>query len=438
MSGMSFGRRRLLGLGAGLATGLVAPAALGRTQRPATFNWTLHKPEEVGMTRAGLEAVKAVIQKHIDANTITGAVTVVARRNKLVHYEAQGVRDVETQAPMRKDDIFRMMSSTKPTIGVAVLMMQEEGKLSLDDRVSRFIPEFSNMKVAVLPDGVEMPLRNQPFPPELVNQVTLAPAERDITIRDLMTHTSGLSSGGAGRLVNRMQRGPGDTLADYIPRLGAAALDFQPGSRWSYSASDGIDVLLRIVEIVSKTPAEAFLRERIHEPLDMRDTYFNVPPAKYGRILTLYARQHGGWQPRRATFGYAPTPYISGAGGSMSTAHDYIQFEEMLLNRGELNGKRLLKPESVALMATNATGDMYHGVNGGVMGTGFGLTVRVMRDPVAANSGRLPGAFGWYGAYGTQSWTDPADEMVAALMIQQPAPVVLPDFEHAIRKAVVA
>jgi len=170
----------------------------------------------------------------------------------------------------------------------------------------------------------------------------------------------------------------------------------------------------------------------------MRDTYFNVPPAKYERILTLYGKQDGQWRPQRAAFGYAPIKYFSGAGGSMSTVHDYMQFEEMLLNKGELNGKRLLKPESVALMSSNQTGDLYGGTNGATKGTGFGLTVRVLKDPAAANSGRLPGAFGWGGAYGTASWTDPADEMTAAIFIQQPVSTVLPDYEHAIRKAVVA
>jgi CubicO group peptidase (beta-lactamase class C family) len=424
-------------LAAGLALGVTAPAfAQGR--RPATFNWTLHKPEEVGMTRAGLDGVKAAVQKHIDNGDITGAVTAIARKNKLVHYEAQGVRDPETKAPMRRDDIFRMMSSTKPTVGVSIMMLQEEGKLSVDDKVSRFIPEFTNTKVAVLPEGLEAQLRDPTKRAQLASQVKLVPATRDITIKDLMTHTSGLSSGGTGQLVNRIRRGPDDTLADYIPKLGAAALDFQPGTRWRYSASDGIDVLLRIVEICSKTPADVFLRERIHQPLDMRDTYFNVPADKYGRILTLYSKQDGNWRPQRAAFGYGPIKYFSGAGGLMSTCHDYMQFEEMLLNKGELNGKRLIKPESVAMMSTNHTGDLYRGTSGSSGGTGFGLTVRVLKDPAAANSGRLPGAFGWAGAYGTCSWTDPADDMTAAIFIQQPIPTVLPDYEHAIRKAVVA
>ena len=437
MDQSAFNRRGLIGAGLA-ASALSSSLAQAQAKRPATFNWTLHKPEEVGMTRAGLEGVKAAIQKHIDNGDITGAVTAIARRNKLVWYEAQGVRDIETKAPMRKDDIFRMMSSTKPTVGVAAMMLQEEGKLSIDDKISRFIPEFHDTKVAVLPEGLEAQMRDPTKRAQLVSQVKLVPATRDLTIKDLMTHTSGISSGGAGQLVNRVRRGPNDTLADYIPRLGAAATDFQPGTRWRYSASDGIDVLLRIVEIASKTPADVFLRERIHEPLDMRDTYFNVPPAKYERILTLYGKQDGQWRPQRAAFGYGPIKYFSGAGGSMSTVHDYMQFEEMLLNKGELNGKRLLKPESVAMMSTNQTGDLYRGTSGSTGGTGFGLTVRVLKDPVAANSGRLPGAFGWAGAYGTCSWTDPADEMTAAIFIQQPVPTVLPDYEHAIRKAVVA
>ncbi|HET9159607.1 MAG TPA: serine hydrolase domain-containing protein [Caulobacteraceae bacterium] len=428
-------RRSLLA--GGLAAGVAAPA-FAQAKRAATFNWTLHKPEEVGMTRAGLDGVRAAIQNHIDKGDITGAVTAIARHNKLVHYEAQGVRDIETKAPMRKDDIFRMMSSTKPTVGVATLQLMEEGKLAIDDRVSRFIPEFHDAKVAVLPEDAEAQLRNPAMRAQLASQVKLVPATRDLTIKDLMTHTSGLSSGGAGQLVNRIRRGPNETLADYVPRLGSAALDFQPGARWRYSASDGIDVLLRIVEIASKTPADVALRERVFEPLNMRDTGFNIPPEKYGRILTLYSKQDGNWRPQRAAFGYGPIKYFSGAGGLMSTCHDYLQFEEMLLNKGELNGKRLLKPETVALMSTNHTGDLYRGTSGSTQGTGFGLTVRVLKDPAAANSGRLPGAFGWAGAYGTCSWTDPADDMTAALFIQQPVPTVLPDFEHAIRKAVVA
>lgn len=434
----SLARRQALQLGFGA---LMASSAAGLAHadiRDHTFNWTLAKPESVGMSSSGLQGVDKVIADHIAKKNLTGAVTAVARRGRLVQYKAYGVSDIETGAPMRKDAIFRMMSSTKPTIGVSVLMMMEEGKLSIDDKVSRFIPEFRDTKVAVAPEGFEAALRDPQARAKLASQVKLVPATRELTIKDLMTHTSGLSSGGAGQLVNRIRRSPDDTLATYVPRLGAAALDFQPGTRWRYSASDGIDVLARIVEITSGAPMDRFLAERLFQPLDMRDTYFNVPEAKRGRILTLYTNHDGYWRPTRAAFGYQQIPYFSGAGGLMSTAHDYMQFEQMLLYKGELNGRRILKPSTVELMSTNHTGDLYRGTNGATKGTGFGLTVRVLNDPAAANSGRSPGAFGWAGAYGTTSWTDPKEQLTAALMVQQPGNGVLTDFEYAIRKAIVA
>lgn len=436
-------RRRILQLGAGFGAMTAGSGLLGQAQaqsaRADSFNWTLHKPETVGLSSAGVAKINDVIQGHIDRGELTGAVTVLARRGKLIHYQAHGIRDIETKAPMRTNDIFRMMSSTKPTIGVAALMMMEEGKLSIDDKVSRFIPEFRNTRVAVLPAGANLAAARTPEArAALAAQVSYVPASRELTVKDFMTHTSGLSSGGAGGLVNRIQRQPGDTLATYIPRLGAAALDFQPGTQWNYSASDGIDVLARIVEVCSGMPIDVFLRERLYQPLDMRDTYFNVPAVKRERILTLYDRQGSNWRPARAAFGYAPTVYFSGAGGTMSTAHDSMQFEEMLLNKGSLNGKRVLKPESVALMAANATGDLYDGTSGTTKGTGFGLTVRVVKDPVAAKTGRAAGAFGWGGAYGTCSWTDPQEQITAALMIQQPVGAVLTNYENAIRAAIVA
>ncbi len=418
------------------AAGIAGPA-LAQT-RAGNFSWTPVAPASVGLSPQLDANIAAAIKSHMDQGHLTGAVTAVARRGKLVHYQAHGVRDVETGAPMRRDDIHRMMSSTKPTIGVAAMMMMEEGKLSPDDKVSRFIPEFKDTKVAVLPAGVSMADARTPEARRaLAARVTLVPASRDLLVRDFMTHTSGLSSGGAGGLVNPARREPGDTLATYIPRLGATPLDFQPGSQWRYSASDGIDVLLRIVEIASKTPADVFLRERLWEPLDMRDTGFNIPASKYQRILTLYQREGANWRPARAAFGYAPTTYFSGAGGTMSTVHDYMHFEQMLLNKGEFNGKRLLKPATVELMSANHTGNLYGGTNGSTGGTGFGYTVRVVLDPVAAKTGRSKGAFGWAGAYGTTSWTDPAEQMTAALFVQQPGNNVLQDYEMAIRRSIV-
>jgi CubicO group peptidase (beta-lactamase class C family) len=421
-------RRELLA--AGLLLGATGCLPLRRADT-ASFDWTRTQPEAAGMSRAGLEAVRAAIQKHIDANEITGAVTAIARQGKLAWYEAQGVRDVTTGAPMRKDDLFRMMSSTKPITATAVLMMMEEGKLNLDDNVSRFIPTFRDQKVVIAPAGAKD-----------ASAVKLVPANREITIKDLLTHTSGLSSSGegiapgAGSLVNKIERKPDDTLADYIPRLGAAALDFQPGTKWRYSAVDGFDTLLRIVEITSGQPGDVFLRERLFEPLDMRDTYFNVPPEKQGRVVPLYERKDGKWQPKAHILDDGSHKYLYGAGGLYSTAHDFMQWELMLLNAGALNGKRVLKPETVALMTRNHVGTLFaEWIPFITAGNGFGLGVRVLED-ASKGKGRSVGAFGWGGAYGTETWADPQLDLAAALFIQQPVPTVLPDFQQAVRAAI--
>lgn len=431
-----FARREFLKFGAVLTVGAVTPQVLRADSRKDRFDWTLHAPEEVGMSRAGLEGIRAAIQKNIDNKVIPGAVTAVARHNKLVWYEAQGVSTIETSTPLRKDDLYRMMSSTKPITALAVLMMMEAGRLSIDDKVNRFIPTFKDMKVAVAPPGAKD-----------ASQVRLVPAERDITIKDLLTHTSGLSGSGdltnpitSGSLVNKIERQPNDTLADFIPRLGAAALDFQPGTLWRYSPVDGFDVLLRIVEITSRQPADRFMRERIFEPLDMRDTHFNLPPESSARVVNLYNRKDGNWQVAKPFFGNGPFKYMSGAGGLFSTVHDFMQYEAMLLNRGTLNGHRLLKPETVALMSRNHIGKLFaEWIPPVTGGHGFGLGVRIVEDQ-DKGSGRSVGAFGWGGAYGTESWVDPALDIAAAMFIQMdPAPTnVRTDFQQSIRKAIVS
>jgi CubicO group peptidase (beta-lactamase class C family) len=432
-------RRDVLKLGAVLTVGACAPRVLRGVSREARFDWTLHSPDEVGMSPSGLEGIRAAIQTNIDNKVIPGAVTAIARHNKLVWYEAQGVRDVETGAPMAKDDLFRMMSGTKPVTAVAVLLMMDEGKLSLDDKVSRFIPTFKDPKVAEAPAGAKD-----------ASQVKLVPANREITIKDLLTHTSGLSSAGddlgpgPGSLVNKIERKPDDTLADYIPRLGSAALDFQPGTKWRYSPVEGFDVLLRIVEITSGKQADEFMRERIFEPLDMGDTYFNVPPEKKARVVNVYGRQGGNWKVEKPllweVLGEDPVKYFCGCGGLFSTVHDYMQFEAMLLNRGTLNGRKLLKPETVALMSRNHVGTLFaEWIPGLTDGHGFGLGVRIVEDE-AKGSGRGIGAFGWGGAYGTETWADPELDVAAAMFIQvEPGPPdVKTDFQQALRKAIVA
>ena len=233
------------------------------------------RPEEVGMSSQRLLRINTAIQRHIDAGEIQGAVTVVARRGKVVHFEAHGMMDVERGRPMEKDAIFRMASSTKPILGVAAMMMIEEGLIRPFDEVSRYIPEFEDMQVAVLKEPEDEDVSPLYVLKDQVPEHRLVPAKRPITIHDLLTHTSGLASGGLGSAVAEWQQlGPEDTLASNIPGYGRFPLDFQPGTRWAYSGGVGLDVVARIIEIVSKTPFDVFLRERLFEPLGMNDTHF--------------------------------------------------------------------------------------------------------------------------------------------------------------------
>jgi len=395
------------------------------------------KPEKVGMSSERLRRIDEMMQRHIDAGDITGGVTVVARRGQVVHFKTHGLMNLDTKKPMPKDAFFRMASSSKPVTGVAIMMLVEEGKIRLTDPVSKFIPEFKNTKVAIAKNGGPEPTGpfggNRP-PPD----VDLVSATRELTIRDLMTHTNGLMTGGLGSAqVRGMERKKTDTLADYIPRLGAVPLDFQPGARWRYSAQAGIDALGRIVEIVSGKTFDVFLSERIFKPLGMNDTYFNIPADKEARLLPLYRKTAGKWE-------VAPTPsfldsrtFYSGAAGLMSTAHDYLMFQQMFVNRGQLNGVRLLSPKTVDYMAMNHVKDLYHGSRNDDDGMGFGLTMAVHVNEALANARRSTGAFGWQGAFGTMTWTDPKEGLACVLMIQQSDSGVQRDFQNAVLQAIV-
>jgi CubicO group peptidase (beta-lactamase class C family) len=267
--------------------------------------------------------------------------------------------------------------------------------------------------------------------------VDLVAANREITIEHLMTHTSGLQSGGLGAALNPVPRSNDETLATYIPKLAAAPLDFQPGSRWSYSALAGIDTLGRIVEIVSGMTFDEFLRQRLFGPLGMRDTHFVIPADKQGRLLPLFRRQGDAWQ-ASSTPGFLDTrTYLSGAGGLYSTAHDYIRFEQMLVNGGELDGNRILSPKTVQLMSMNHVGDLFRGLRGRDNGLGFGLTVYVTLDEANATRWRTAGSFGWAGAFGTITWSDPKEELIGVLMIQQSDDLVQNDFATAVMQAIV-
>jgi CubicO group peptidase (beta-lactamase class C family) len=413
-----------------LVLAFISATSLAQT-KPTT------KPESVGMSTERLKRIHESLQRHIDAGDITGAVTAVARRGQVVHFEAHGFFDVEKQTPMTKDALFRMASSSKPVTGVAVMMLVEEGKIRLTDPVSLYIPEFKNLKVAVPKPGQAEVIPRGPNAPK--PEADLVSAKREITIEDLMTHTSGLQSGGLGAAVAPLERSPNDTLATYIPKLGATVLDFQPGTRWSYSALAGIDTLGRIVEIVSGMSFDDYLRERIFKPLGMTRTFFNVPDADKSHVPPLFRKNASGWQKYEAQLAFttgAEGKYYSGAAGLVSSAEDYLHFEQMLLNRGVLNGHRLLGTRTVELMGMNHVGDLYHSIRGNVEGVGFGLTMYVTLDEARATPWRGEGSFGWSGAFGTISWNDKKDDLVAVLMIQQGNPQVQADFQTAVMQAI--
>jgi CubicO group peptidase (beta-lactamase class C family) len=385
-------------------------------------------PEDVGLSSERLERVTEVVREHIEAGNVSGAVTLVARRGRIAHFEAQGYADIASRTPMRTDNIFRLASMSKPVTAVAIMMLVEEGKIRLADPVSQFIPEFAEL------DEVAVP---RPSGPE--GSYDLVAATREITIRDLLTHGSGLLSGGLGAraAAELAPRSPTDTLATYIPRLAAVPLDFEPGTLWRYSGLAGFDVLGRVVEVVSGQTFDEFLEARLFEPLGMPDTGFAFADRRRQRVATIYARRPEGLvpNPQQELDGV----YFSGAGGLASTAEDYLQFAQMLLDGGVLDGRRYLGPRTVDLMIANHTGDMVNGQFGRpARGMGFGLSMQVVLDAVAADLAVSKGAYGWAGGSGVSFWIEPEEDMVSIFMVQGGAGGALRRaFESAVRQAII-
>jgi CubicO group peptidase (beta-lactamase class C family) len=409
---------------------------------PLTAAAPTAKPEEVGLSSERLKRVADLIQRHVAAGSFSGAVALVARNGRVAYHEAFGQMDLEAKKPMVKDGIFEIMSMTKPIIGVATLMMMEEGKVRLQDPVSKFIPEWKNMTVAVsLPaapgarGGGAAPAPAAPGgrggAPE--PRYYTVPVEREVQIRDLLTHTSGVVSGTNSNFANRaVAAGPKETLADYIPRLAKVPLEFQPGTRWAYSAAAGFDVLSRVVEVASGMPIDRFLKQRLFDPLEMKDTTYVLPQGN-PRLVKLYSRAGDALRPAQYP-NFVNGIYFSGGGGLFSTAADYAQFAMMLVNGGELNGKRILSPRLVELMGSVFAPDT---LPGRPRGESYGLSVRVVNDPVARNSFLTEGSFGWSGAFGTHFWVDRKEKLAAVVMTQTSNQEFLRDFENMVMQAVV-
>jgi CubicO group peptidase (beta-lactamase class C family) len=383
-----------------------------------------------------LKRVTELMQRLIDAKAFSGAVTLVARNGRIAHFEAQGLMDLESKRAMEKDAIFRIMSMTKPVVGVAVMMMVEEGKVRLTDPVSKFIPELKELKVTVpnvtgvvaaAPSGAA----GAPLPSIVVD------AARNMTVRDLLTHTSGLvTRGGASPTQSGLAIGPGESLAQVLPRLKNVTLDFQPGTRWAYSPQYGFDVLARVVEVASELPFDRFVKQRIFDPLSMKDTYF-YPAEGNPRVATLYQIVDGQLR-KRQNEAFMNGAYFSGGGGLFSTAEDYLQFALMLMNGGQHAGKRLLGIQSVDLMTTVFAPDT---LPGRVAGEAFGLSMRVVTDPGARNTFLSKGSFGWSGAHNTHFFVDPTKKIVGIFMTQaaflESRGQIRDDFETAVMQSLV-
>jgi CubicO group peptidase (beta-lactamase class C family) len=313
-------------------------------------------------------------------------------------------------------------------------MAAEEGRLRLNDPVSMYIPEFRKLRVAV----ARAAGAGGPPVPGAKPAVDFVAPNRELTIQDLLTHTAGLMSGGLGQQSVEVPRRPDETLAQYVPRLGDAALDFQPGSKWSYSPTAGIEVLSRIVEIVSGQSFDVYMRERIFKPLGMNSTGFVLSPEQRMRLPPLYRKSADGkWEIAPEPAQFISNVYFSGAAGLMGTVQDYLAFEQMRLNGGELNGKRLLSPKSTQLMAMNHVGDLYRGIRGDEPGAAFGLAVAVTGEETHAIFRRSTGSSGWTGAFGTMGWIDPREDLAAVMFIQQSSRQIQVDFGVAVMQAIV-
>ena len=365
------------------------------------------KPEEVGISSTRLNRLSAAMQVYIDTGQTAGIVFLISRRGKIVHFEAQGNRYLEERLPMTKDTIFNIASMTKPITTAALMILFEEGRFRLDDPISRWLPEYTHMVVALSEDSDL----------EESGTTRTVPAKRAITVGHLLTNTAGFSTAYKGLTALGLSEKPGTpkTVEEAINRLAHVPLESQPGEAWQYRNAAGIAGV--IIEKISGLTLDDFLRIRIFEPLHMCDTHFNVPESKVDRVASIYRSQKGGGYrlvaPPRF---HPPHTYFSGSGGLSSTATDYWRFHQMILNGGALDGVRILEPETIDLMLANHTGDLFIDVKG--PGYGFGLGYSILTDPGKAGESLSPGSFGWGGSFSTYFWVDPVEDMIGIMMSQ--------------------
>lgn len=380
------------------------------------------KPEEVGLSSPRLERIRTHLQRYINTGKVAGTLTLVARQGQIAYFEPQGHLELERQRPMQRDTIFRIYSMTKPITSVALMMLYEQGLFQLDDPVHTFIPSWDHLRVFV--SG------NHPL-------FATAHPQRPMSIRDLLTHTSGLTYGFMERTnidaayralgVADMDK-PGYTLQDLVDTLAELPLEFSPGTRWNYSVST--DVLGYLVEVLSGQRFDVYLRDHIFAPLGMPDTSFTIADEHLARFACNYQRQADGRlqlidAPEQSQ--YRERSFFSGGGGLVSTAGDYFRFTSMLQNRGELDGVRLLGRKTIELMTMNhlpGGQDLSQLAQAGMFtetayaGVGFGLGCSVMLDPTRAQIVGTPGEYAWGGAASTAFWVDPREDLIVIFMTQ--------------------
>jgi CubicO group peptidase (beta-lactamase class C family) len=400
-----------LGLALLLAVGLFLASLAAAAQDVPTA-----KPESVGLSSERLERITAKVQQVIDDKRIAGAVTLVARHGKIAYFKSQGSLDREANKAMRNDAIFRICSMTKPITSVAVMMLYEEGRFLLEDPISKYLPEFKNAKVYVKPAQGE--------------SYTI-PAAREITILDLLTHTSGLTYDWnetlgeqykAANVATGLLQYDG-TIEDNVKGLATVPLLFSPGTRWEYSL--GVDVLGRLVEVASGMPLDRFFRTRIFEPLGMKDTYFYLPDNKVDRLAVAYTYYADKGLQRfpdapitEGSFRYSadypyrgPKKLFAGGAGLSSTAADYYRFCQMMLQGGKLGDVRLLSRKSVELMTHDQLGRISD-----EQAFGLGFAIDGVKTPLKELSS--PGTFAWGGFFYTAFTIDPKEDMIVIFMGQ--------------------
>ena len=402
-------------------------AVLMGVSLPALAQTSLARPEEVGLSSARLALIHDAVKVQVDAGQIPGAIVLVARDGKVVHLEAQGFTGPMSKDALRTDHVFGAADLTKAVGAVAAMMLVEEGKVNLDDPVSKFIPEFSRPRqVRVLKPGsppaifTAVPGPMAPSSEWGEPQYDSVPAAKPITLRMLLTHTAGVQVYGVDNSFPR--RDPASTLATFVPKLAALPLEFQPGSRWAYSNSLGYEILARVVEVASGMSYRQFLQQRLFGPLGMNDTDFGVKRDATARTLPF--------APGLAAPVAEQATDFSGSAGLWTTVSDYSLFARMLANNGSFNGRRYLKPETVRQMASNQIGPLvmggYPSLGMPPEGVKFGLGVMTLTIPDAAGT-RLPaGSFGWDGAGTRRFWVVPQERVAIVSMVPLVGPQAAP------------